>query len=211
MNRSNRTRQRTFCLMPTTAAAACVLALTVPARRALAAPQPGTARSPTVVVADFDLVDLAPEGERYDVEQDKARARLISREVRRLVANSGAFTLLDRGRTDEAPPLDFRSCPACIWDWAKARGAAFVIVGAVEKESRLILWAQMSLLDVARQSVMSESSLSIRDDTDEMWKAAASALTRQILSAIPHRSAVSRHLRDSVDDVAQSSRLKIYL
>lgn len=174
-------------------------------------PASGAAGSPlpTIVVADFEFVDLAPAGERYDVQQDRARRRLISTEVRRLVGRAGAFRLLDRGRADQAPPFSFRSCPACVWDWARARGAAYVIVGAVEKESRLILWAQMSLLDATRHSVVSQASLSMRDDTDEMWKAAADNLTGRVLSALPSRSAVVRHPHDDLCAAAQASRLKV--
>ncbi len=163
-----------------------MLALAGPVKVADGAPvHSHTAALPTVVVADFELVDLAPPDEQYDVERDHQRARLITGEVRGLVARAGVFRLLNRGRADQAPPFSFGSCPACIWDWAKERGAAFVIVGTVEKESRLILWAQMTLLDARRRSVVSDASLSMRDDTDEMWKAAAKDLTKRILSGMP--------------------------
>jgi hypothetical protein len=186
-----------------------VLAFVTPARAADAAAARGSraAALPTVVVADFELVDLAPPGERYDVQRDHQRLRLITGEVRRLVGRAGSFKLLDRGRADESPPISFRSCRACIWDWARARGAAFVVVGSVEKQSRLILWAQMALLDAAHQSVVSDASLSMRDDTDEMWKAAADNLTKRILSGASRRSAGRAHPSYGLYDAADASGL----
>lgn len=191
---------------------ACMLALAFSVQRAGSLGAYAAASSlPTITVADFEFIDLAPAGERYDVRQDQARLRLITGEVRRLVARAGSFTLLDRGRADQAPPYSFRSCPACIWDWARARGARFVIVGAVEKESRLILWAQMSLLDAERRSVVSQASLSMRDDTDEMWKAAADNLTNRILAGMPRRGAAAGwYPRYDLCETARVSQLKVY-
>ncbi len=194
-----------------TVIAACILALAISAEAAQAASlHDSRAGAPTVIVADFELVDPAPPDERYDVQGDRARARLITGEVRKLVARVRAFKLLDRGRDDHSPPFSFRSCQACIWDWAKERGAAFVIVGTVEKESRLILWAQMALLDAQKRSVVSDASLSMRDDTDEMWKAAADNLTKRILSGLSRHSAAGTYPLYALCDRADASRLSIF-
>ena len=138
---------------------------------------------PTIVVARFVLVDTAPADEQYDVAADKHRIELVSERVRALVARSGVYRLLDRGPKDTAPPYSYFSCPACIWDWAHARGADYVLVGWVHKQSRLILSVGMLLLDARSRTAVKETSTQIRDDTDRMWLAGTEYLLKRDIFA----------------------------
>jgi hypothetical protein len=133
------------------------------------------------VVANFELFGFAPPDESYDMRSDQHRIQRISSEVRKLVARADMFTLLDRGRADESPEFGFHACRACVWSWARSRGAKFVIVGQVIKESRSMLWAQMKLLDVERRAVVANASLLMHDDSGRIWKAAGENLTSRVL------------------------------
>ncbi len=107
-----------------------------------------------------------------------------------MIAQSARYRLLERGPKDAAPPYSYFSCHACIWDWAHARGADYVLVCWVDKESRLILSVGMLLLDARNHTAVKEASTQIRDDTDRMWLAATDYLLRKdILTAAPRGGA----------------------
>jgi hypothetical protein len=142
---------------------------------------------PTIVATRFVLVDTAPVDQQYDVAADDRRIGLVSDRARALIARSGAYRLLDRGPEDTAPPYSYFSCPACIWDWAHSRGADYVLVSWVQKQSRLILSVGMLLLDARSETVVKQTSTQIRNDTDRMWLAATDyLLKRDILAAATH-------------------------
>ncbi len=133
----------------------------------------------TIVVARFVLVNTAPADQQYDVAADNRRIGLVTDRTRALIARSGAYRVLDRGPKDTAPPYSYFSCPACIWDWAHSRGADYVLVGWVQKESRLILAFGMLLLDARHHTAVKVSATDIRDDTDGMWIAATDYLLKK--------------------------------
>jgi hypothetical protein len=145
---------------------------------------------PTILVARFVLLETAPADQRYDVAADDRRIALVTSRARTIIARSGAYRVLDRGPKDAAPPYSYMSCHACIWDWAHSRGADYVLVGWVQKESRLILSVGMILLDAQRQTVVKATSTQIRDDTDRMWLAATDYLLKKDILSGAARSGV---------------------
>lgn len=131
--------------------------------------QAKNAHDPNLLIPRFDLVQTAPPDQRYDQKADHARITLITRHVRTAFATSRHYSVLNRGPHDRRPPYQYTACHACIYDWAKSRGADYVLVGWVQKESRLILFISMALLNVHTHEVVQSGSLSLRGDTDSMW------------------------------------------
>lgn len=141
------------CSLPTTAAVAATV----------------HKEAPSLVVARFELVQTAPPDQQYDVAADNRRIGMVSAQARRMIERSGEYKVLDRGPKDRMPPFGYLSCRACIWEWGRSRGAQFILVGWVTKESRLILSVGMLLLDVKTHSLVRQASTQIRNDTDRMW------------------------------------------
>lgn len=132
----------------------------------------GSHALPSILVADVELVDLAPPGDRYDEAEDAARATMLSQRIRSSVVSSKHYRVINRGEADRKPPHSYSNCTACFMDWARQRGADFVLVTSVQKESRLILAVNMALIDVAHpDKAAGGGSVELRGDTDETWLA----------------------------------------
>jgi hypothetical protein len=135
-----------------------------------------------LLVSDVDLVELAPPEQRYDEAEDAARASALSQHIRAAVTASSKYQVLHRGGADTKPPFRYLDCKACIVDWAKQRGADYVLVTWVQKESRLILMINMALIDVAHPDRAAPGgSVDLRGDTDETWQAGASQMLDRTL------------------------------
>jgi len=148
-----------------------------------ASAQPEQARVPTLVIANVEVVDLAPRNQRYDQAEDAARAAMLSERIRSAVSASPAYRLLDRGPADREPPHRYHSCRACIVDWARERGADRVLVTWVQKVSRLIQNINMVVIDVSQPDRARKlGSVSLRGDIDAVWLAGARQLLDEVLT-----------------------------
>ena len=143
------------------------------------------APAPSLLVPRFDLVQTAPPDQRYDQKADHARIGLITRHVRAVFRSSKRYRVLDRGPKDRRPPFAYTGCHACIYDWAQARGANYVLVGWVQKESRLILFISMALLNVHSHKVVQSGSVTLRGDTDNIWIHGARYLLQHTFHVTP--------------------------
>lgn len=166
--------------MPWHAALLAMLLLALPIA-APASPR-GHAGTPTVLVPDVEVVDLAPLDQQYDQKQDAARAAMLTRRLRAAVAAAHGYRLLDRGPADRKPPFTYRQCRSCMADWARKRGADLVLVTWVQKESRLILFVSMALIDVHHPDRQAKGgSIALRNDIGAMWRAGASRVLKRTM------------------------------
>ena len=71
---------------------------------------------------------------------------------------------------------------------AKARkaGSHYLIVGAIQKESSLVLWAKLDVIDLRAGKSVLNRWITFRGDTDEAWKRAARFTARSINDGIPN-------------------------
>jgi hypothetical protein len=145
-----------------------------------------TVARPSLLLADVELVELAPPDQRYDQAEDAARASMLSKRIRAAVVASGHYRLLS-GEGERKPPHRYIDCKACIVDWAHRHDADYVLVVWVQKESRLILMINMALIDVAHPDRRAAGgSVDLRGDTDDTWLAGArQMLDRTLAVAMP--------------------------
>lgn len=166
--------------MPCRAVLATMLVLALP--WAAAAAPPARASKPKVLVPDVEVVDLAPPDQQYDQKQDAARAAMLTRRLRAALSKAHGYRLLDRGPADRKPPYSYHSCRACMAGWARKRGADLVLVTWVQKESRLILFVSMALIDVHHPDRPARGgSIALRNDIGAMWRAGASQLLQRTM------------------------------
>jgi Protein of unknown function (DUF2380) len=64
---------------------------------------------------------------------------------------------------------------------AQAAGAAFLVIGSVQKMSTLVQWAKFDIIDVNAQKVVFDRLFSFRGDNDEAWRRAKSFVVREII------------------------------
>jgi hypothetical protein len=65
-----------------------------------------------------------------------------------------------------------------------AEGAAFKVIGGVQKMSTLVQWAKVAVIDAGAGKVVMEKLYTFRGDNDEAWQRAESFVAREILAAL---------------------------
>ncbi|MEK1888161.1 MAG: DUF2380 domain-containing protein [Phyllobacterium sp.] len=140
----------------------------------------GRAETPAVIAsANFDFIDTS--GEPRDQSADHQRRLTdLSDYLREQLAEQGKFKLVPL-------PCQASQCTAtdpgyeALSAMARQNGAAFVVIGAVQKTSTLIGWLRYSVLDVRDSRAVCGEFITYRGDTDEAWRRAARFSAGQII------------------------------
>ena len=143
------------------------------------------AEPPKLAVFDFELLDTSLEGEMRGPQADEHdRLIRISDQVRRQLAESGRFQLLDIAPVKaEAEGSNLRACGGCDVQFAQRIGADIVITGVMRKISTLILNLTIFVRDVHTGQLITAMNADFRGNTDESWTRATSYLVRNRLLA----------------------------
>jgi hypothetical protein len=162
-------------IMRTLFAALLTLMISVPAR----------ANPPKLAVFDFELVDTSLQGEIDGPRKDEqARLMHVGDQVRKGLAESGKFDLLDISPVNAAAHgSNLQACGGCDVQYARQLGADLAITGVVQKVSNLILNINIYLRDVHSGRLVTSISVDLRGNTDESWSRATSYLLRNRLLA----------------------------
>ena len=136
---------------------------------------------PRVAVFDFELIDTSLEGEISGVRPDETqRLVLISDQLRRLLADSGRYAIVDHGpaaaEIEDAGYL--YGCNGCAVKIARGLDAELAVTGTVQKVSNLILNINVYMNDVASGVRLRAMSVDIRGNTDQSWRRGISYLVR---------------------------------
>ena len=146
---------------------------------------PARAEPPKVAVFDFELLDTSLEGEMRGPQADEhARLILISDQVRRKMAESGRFTVLDIAPVKAAADSsNLQSCGGCDVQFAEKIGADLAVTGVMRKISTLILNLIIFVRDARTGQLITAMNADFRGNTDESWTRATSYLIRNRLLA----------------------------
>jgi Protein of unknown function (DUF2380) len=139
----------------------------------------------TVAAFDFELIDTSLEGETNGLRADE-QARLIrlSDQLRRRLAESGRFTVLDIAPVaSEARANNLQACGGCDTSLARRVGAELAITGTVQKVSNLILNVNIYVRDVSSGATVAAMSADMRGNTEEAWSRTLDWLVRNRLLA----------------------------
>ncbi|OAF14168.1 DUF3280 domain-containing protein [Bradyrhizobium neotropicale] len=63
-------------------------------------------------------------------------------------------------------------------------GAAFKVIGGIQKTSTLVQWAKVAVIDIAARKVVMDKLYTFRGDNDESWARAELFVVREILAAL---------------------------
>lgn len=161
-----------------------ILLLIVPFSVAWAqAPASSPQAGPKAAVFDFELADSSLEGEKNGPQADEqARLMRISDQVRKGLAGSGKFVVVDIAPVNTAAHnSNLQACGECDVDFARKLGADLAITGVVRKISTLILSMIIYVRDAKTGQQVTAMSADFRGNTDESWARTASFLLRNRL------------------------------
>jgi hypothetical protein len=146
---------------------------------------PARADPPKLAVFDFELVDTSLQGEVDGPRKDEqARLMRVGDQVRKELAESGKFDLLDISPVNAAAHgSNLQACGGCDVQYARRLDADLAITGVVQKVSNLILNINIYLRDVHSGRLVTSMSVDLRGNTDESWSRATSYLLRNRLLA----------------------------
>src|SRR5512143_3567839 len=104
---------------------------------------------PKLAVFDFELIDTSLPGEFYGSKPELERLQRLGDQLRKELAESGKFTLLDIAPVNAAAHgSNLQACGGCDVQLAGQLGADLEITGVVQKVSNLILNLNIYLRDV---------------------------------------------------------------
>jgi hypothetical protein len=63
-------------------------------------------------------------------------------------------------------------------------GAAFKVIGGIQKTSTLVQWAKVAVIDVGARKVVMDKLYTFRGDNDESWERAEIFVSREIMAAL---------------------------
>ena len=121
---------------------------------------------PKLAVMDTVLIDyqVTDTGSPLSTPEDEERVRsVVSDVLRKRMAELGTYQVLPRtsGDAQVQQPVDL-SCAYCVYDWAKAEGADFVLTSAVMRVSNIILYLKLGLDNVATAKAVKMGDVQIK-------------------------------------------------
>ena len=154
--------------------AAAILALV------LATAWPACAQPRSAAVFDFELTDSARENQLAPHNAEHlARLALVTEELRKKLAESGRFTILDIAPVAaQAQAANLQSCGGCDVTLARKLGADYAITGMVYKVSDLILNMMIFIRDTKSGANVVVAQADMRGDTDISWMRTVGWLVR---------------------------------
>ncbi|HEX3990844.1 MAG TPA: DUF3280 domain-containing protein [Acetobacteraceae bacterium] len=142
----------------------------------LAAPA-ARADAPRTAVFGFELDDTSLQGSMQGADKaDQVRLQRLDGQLRAALAQSSRFDVVAVATDPSAP--SWWTCDGCEVDAARKAGAAYSVVGWVQKVSNLILNINIVVRDVKTGKRVAAGSVDIRGDTDESWSRGLSFLVR---------------------------------
>lgn len=131
-----------------------------------------------IAIADFTYRDTS--GELADqAAAHRTRLQAFMAALRRDFAADGQYHLVSiacgEPRTEDGPTLLRAAADA---------GAQLLIVGGIHKESTLIEWAKVEVIDVGANRIVFDRLFSFRGDSDEAWSRAETFASREIRAAL---------------------------
>jgi|SRR5580658_971340 hypothetical protein len=144
-----------------------VAALT-PALRAQAAGAP----SVKIAVFDFELEDVSAAGAASmgDAAGDSTRMHAVTEEARRVLAQSGRFSIVDTNGVDAQPVKDLalRNCDGCDAAIALKLGAERSLIGVVTRVAKTEYYVSLRFTDTGTGKVIDEQS-AFFTGADDAW------------------------------------------
>jgi hypothetical protein len=137
-----------------------------------------------VAVADFDYSDTS--GEATDqTREHRARVATFAELLREDLGAAGHGYRLVRLDCPARPCTAGSMGPDDFVTEARRAGARFVVYGGIRKESTLVQWGEVRLLDLQRNEVVFRRTVSFRGDNDTAFRRAAAFVGETLKDVLP--------------------------
>jgi hypothetical protein len=126
-----------------------------------------------LAVFGFELIDSSLQAEVEGTDQDDLeRLAMIEDELKRLLARSGRYAIIDTGSAADAVEAAgyLHGCRGCEAEIARSLGAEQALIGWVQKVSNLILNLNVGIRDADTGQKVFAASVDIRGNTDQSWR-----------------------------------------
>jgi hypothetical protein len=70
-------------------------------------------------------------------------------------------------------------------------GAAFKVIGGIQKTSTLVQWAKVAVIDVGAKKIVMDKLYTFRGDNDESWERAEIFVSREVMAALGTKAPVA--------------------
>ncbi len=143
-----------------------------------------------LAVFDFELEDFSAGAGLGDSARDSGYLAQATSEARRLVAQSGRYTLVETASVDAGAAKEhaLRKCDGCEAAIAGKLGADQSLVGIVHRVSRTEYWIRYQIRDARTGDPVASARTELRLGADYSWDRGARWLIEKRLLASRDRS-----------------------
>lgn len=131
-----------------------------------------TSPSVKIAVFDFELEDVSATGAASmgDAAGDSTRMHAVTDEARRVLAQSGRFSIVDTNGVDAQPVKDraLRNCDGCDAAIALKLGAERSLIGVVTRVAKTEYYVSLRFTDTGTGKVINEQS-AFFTGADDAW------------------------------------------
>ncbi len=164
-------------------AAGAALCLLLPLEGVVA--QSAAARPIGIAIFDFDYSDTSGEAQDATAAH-QARLKAFMASIRGDLAASGKYRIVEISCGAELCTTS-GTMPADLSDRIKRAGADLLLFGGFHKESTLVQWAKVQVVDVAANKLVVDRLLTFRGDTDDSWRRAEAFVIDELKGQLPDR------------------------
>lgn len=145
---------------------------------------PATAQAAIgVAMDDFSYTDTSAEPANQTAAHER-RLQAFMAALRRDIGESGRYRLVPSAQD----------------------GAAFKVIGGIQKTSTLVQWAKVAVIDVGARKLMMDKLYTFRGDNDESWERAEIFVSREVMAALATPAPVALAVFDfELEDVTAAS------
>jgi hypothetical protein len=138
---------------------------------ALAADAPAAAKPAPIKIAvfDFELEDVSPAASQPGASGDSAAImQKVSDGARRLLAQSGRYTLVDVSKSDAKPVIEktLRDCDGCEAGIASQLGADQAMVGVIHRATMTDYYVLIQISDCRTGKVINQQAVNFAGAAD---------------------------------------------
>lgn len=114
-----------------------------------------------VAVDDFSYTDTSAEPADQTAAHER-RLQAFMAALRRDIGEGGRYQLVPSAQD----------------------GAAFKVIGGIQKTSTLVQWAKVAVIDVGAKKLVMDKLYTFRGDNDESWERAEMFVSREVMAAL---------------------------
>jgi hypothetical protein len=130
------------------------------------------------VLVDFDYTDTSGELQNQTTKHQALLQAFVA-SVRQDLAKSEKYRVVSLACEPE-PCSIARSDPSKLLSEARSAGATLLLYGGIHKESTLVQWAKVQVVDVQTDKLVFDRLLSFRGDDDTAWQRAEAFLVEDL-------------------------------